>query len=166
MKHKRKKHLSGYMGDALPPSWMLTWSINRTAGCWSTGTECPSFASATANSVGRRRSRSPCLPTIVNVHAMCFVWQCSIPQGSSIYCRSGSGPSIDHDTPTREKIYVLPDGHLRFLHNAAAGGCWNFHSATAHLELVAKSLRIGEEMVVPNQHIRPGTHGKIPLGPS
>ena len=48
----------------------------------------------------------------------------------------------------------------------AVGSCGSSHLASAHLEPAAKSLQIGEEMVVPNQHIRAGTHGKIPLGPS
>ena len=46
----------------------------------------------------------------------------------------------------------------------AVGSCGSSHLASAHLEPAAKSLQIGEEMVVPNQHVWPRTHGKIPLG--
>ena len=62
--------------------------------------------------------------------------------------------------------YVFPGGHLILLHNVVAGSCQSFHSATARLELATRSLQIGEEVVVPNQHAQAGTLGKIPVGPS
>ena len=145
------------MGHALPPSWMLTWSINVAGGCWSAGTSSPSSGSATVGSVGCQRLHSPCFPAIVSGHVMCSVWQCSAHQGSLGGCWSGEG---------QRKTCVLPNDHLRLLHNAAAGSCQNFRSATTHLELTTRSLQTGEVMVTPNQHIQAGTQGKILVGPA
>ena len=68
-------------------------------------------------------SRVPCLPAIVYDYVTYLVWQHLSLQWLQVCCRSGGRPPKSHDTLGQRKTCVLPDAHLRLLHNLALGSC-------------------------------------------
>ena len=74
-----------------------------------------------AIAVGGWPSRVPCLPTIVHDYVTYLVWQHLSLQWLRVCCRSSGRPPKSHDTLGQRKTCVLPDAHLRLLHNLALG---------------------------------------------
>ena len=54
-----------------PPSWLLSWLLNKVAGCGDARTEPPNFDFVVA---GGWPSRVPCLSTIVHDYVTYLVW--------------------------------------------------------------------------------------------
>jgi len=65
----------------------------------------------------------PCLPTIVYDCVTYLVWQHLCLQWLRVCYRGGGRPPKSHDTLSQRKTCVLPDAHLRLLHNLALDSC-------------------------------------------
>ena len=87
-----------------------------------------------------------------------LVWQHLSLQWLRVYCRSGGRPPESHNTLVQRKTCVLPNAHLRLLHDLAIGSC----GSAFYLSLLLK-MRILEvappvvvlPMVMPPSFIKP-----------
>ena len=109
--------------------------------CWNKASH---FDFAIAVVAGGWLSLVPCLPAIVYDCVTYLVCQRLSLQWLRVYCRSGGRPPKSHDTLDQRKTCILPDAHLRLLHNLALGSCGS--SLIEYLGLLLK-MRILE--VVP-----------------
>ena len=106
-----------------PPSYLLSWSLNEVAECGGAGTEPPNFDFVVAVVARVWASHVPCLPAIVHDCVTYLVWQHLSLQLLQVCYRNGGRPPKSHDTLGQRKTCVLPDAHLRLLHNLALGSC-------------------------------------------
>ena len=103
-------------------------------------------------------SRVPCLPAIVHDYVTYLVWQHLSLQWLRVCCQSGGRPPKSHNTLGQRKTCVLPDAHLRLLHDLAFGS----YGSALYLSLLLK-MRILEvaplvvvlPMVVPPSSAKP-----------
>ena len=150
------------MGDPPPPTWVLLQTFSMAGQCWDSRTSSSSSRSIAAGFVRCWRWRLPFLHADAR-YCICLV---AFLQWWSAWCRGWNDPSTDHGSHGQRKTYVIPSGHLKFLHSVVARSCWSFRGATARLNPVAKILWNDEEMVAANQLAQSGTCGKIPVDPS
>ena len=102
---------------ASPLSWLLSWLLNEVTGCGGARTEPSNFDFVVA--VESWPSPVPCLPAIVYDCVMYLIWQHLSLQWLRVCGRSGDRPPENHDTLGQRKTCILPDAHLRLLHNLA-----------------------------------------------
>ena len=100
----------------------------------------------------------PCLPAIICDCVTYLVWQHLSLQWLRVYCQSGRRPPESHNTLVQKKTCVLPDAHLRLLHDLAFGS----YGSALYLSLLLKMrilevapLVVALPMVMPPSSIKP-----------
>ena len=86
--------------------------------CWNRASN---FDFAIAIVAGGWSSLIPCLPAIMCDCVTYLVWQHLSLQWLRVCCRTSGRPPKSHNTLIQRKTCVLPDAHLRLLHDLALG---------------------------------------------
>ena len=119
--NKGKEILSWIHVGFYSPKLVVDVVAQRGGRMWRCWNRASNFDFAIAIVAGGWASLVPCLPAIMCDCVMYLVWQHLSLQWLRVCCRSGGRPPESHNTLIQRKTCVLPDAHLRLLHDLALG---------------------------------------------